>query len=258
MDNNTNTIGNAEAIKNLKGITYAYLNIRSLYKHFDDVKMFLDKTGIDVLLLGEAFLNYSVTKSELEIDKYTLYRYDRDLGTGRRSGGGLVAYVRNHYNFELMENWSICTYDVEYIWLKLNLKDTRPTYISAVYRPPSGNLVNALELIENKINDINGDRLADIVILGDWNVDLKSNAQNTKQYKEFIKENRLSQLINSPTRISKDSATLIDHILVNRPEMYFQHGTYDPGLSDHHMVITSRKRAKVHRPRIDVYTRSYR
>ena len=88
MDNIINTIGNTDAIKKLKGITYAYLNIRSLYKNFDDIKMFLDQTEIDILLLGETSLNLSVTNTELQINKYTMYNFDRDLGAGGRSVGG--------------------------------------------------------------------------------------------------------------------------------------------------------------------------
>ena len=141
-----------------------------------------------------------------------MYRFDRDLEAGRRGGGGLVAFVRNHYNIEWIEKWNLCTYDIEYIWLKLNLKDTRPTYISGIYRPPRSNLNNAIELIENKLNDIYSDQLSDIIILGDWNVDIKQRREdpNTKIYKAFNKDNGLTQLITTPTRISKTSATLID------------------------------------------------
>ena len=159
----------AEEIGKLKGITMAYLNVRSLFKNLDEIGIFLKNSNVDVLLLGETFLNQAVDSIHLQIQGYRLHRFDRDAGSGKRGGGGLAAYIRNHYNFEVLNEWQLCCPDIEYFWLKLNLPDTRPTFISCIYRPPSGNAENALQLIENKIEDIYTQGFPDIVILGDFN-----------------------------------------------------------------------------------------
>ena len=135
-----NTESASSVLKNLRGITYAFVNIRSLFKNFDDIKLLLELSQVDVLLLGETFLNKSVNSILLEVPGYTFHRYDRDLGSGKRSGGGLAAYTRDHYEIDLIPDWMLCTPDLEYLWLRLSLKDTRPTYIGGIYRPPSGKI----------------------------------------------------------------------------------------------------------------------
>ena len=65
----------------------------------------------------------------------------------------------------------------------------------------------------------------DVLLMGDMNVDLLTvRAANTKKYENFLRLNRMEQLMEEPTRISGRSTTLIDHIVVNRPEFYYQHG----------------------------------
>ena len=110
-----------------------HLNICSISRKIDDVKLILCDNKLDLLLLNETWLNHSIGDPELAIEGYSLYRYDRDLGSGKRGGGGLVAYSRDHYQFESIQNWNICCPDIEIQWLKLVLPRTRPTDIANVY-----------------------------------------------------------------------------------------------------------------------------
>ncbi len=43
---------------------------------------------------------------------------------------------------------------------------------------------------------------------------------------------------------TNNTTTLIDHIIGNHEEMYYQWGIYDPLISDHCMVYTARKKGK--------------
>ena len=97
----------------LKGISYAYLNIRSLFKSLDEVKVLLSISNLDLLLLGETFLTNHVSSDVLQVDGYDLYHFKRDAGTGARGGGGFAIYVRQHYNFSYLDEWSVCSPDVE-------------------------------------------------------------------------------------------------------------------------------------------------
>ena len=48
----------------------------------------------------------------------------------------------------------------------------------------------------------------------------------------------------SPTRITKNTSTILDHILTNSTEKIFQVGTMDIGLSDHQLIYCTRKKLK--------------
>ena len=51
----------------------------------------------------------------------------------------------------------------------------------------------------------------------------------------------LKQLIESPTRITEKTSSLLDHILTNVHEKISQSGVIDVGLSDHQMIYCTRK-----------------
>ena len=63
----------------------------------------------------------------------------------------------------------------------------------------------------------------------------------TMSYLEFSFTHSLEQIITGPTRITDQTATLIDHILTNSPDKISQSGDIDLGLSDHDLICCTRK-----------------
>ena len=57
-----------------------------------------------------------------------------------------------------------------------------------------------------------------LILTGDMNIDLLNPVcANTRQYNELLQVFHLEQMVQGPTRVSKRSSTLIDHIVVNCP-----------------------------------------
>ena len=96
-------------------------------------------------LLSKTFLNYSVNNTVLDIKGYNFSRMDRDGGSGKRGGGGLCVYSKTNYKLTHLVDMNLCTPDIEIMWLCLELKDTRKTYIANVYRPPDGKVQTLTE-----------------------------------------------------------------------------------------------------------------
>ena len=134
------------------------------------------------------------------------------------------------------------------------LPNSKAIAVGTIYRPPNqSNFLEALNENMNKINSISNE----IYILGDFNMNLfwndscifsqksalnsKSIPSNLKSYHEFCTFFGLHQLIKVPTRITCNSATIIDHILASYPERVTQQGIIDVGLSDHQLVFCTRK-----------------
>ena len=63
----------------------------------------------------------------------------------------------------------------------------------------------------------------------------------TRSYLEFCFTHSLEQIITRPTRITDQTATLIDYILTNSPDKVSQSGVVDLGLSDHDVIYWTRK-----------------
>ena len=59
----------------------------------------------------------------------------------------------------------------------------------------------------------------------------------------------LKCLITKPTRVTEKSQTLLDVILTNKPELFKDTLVYDPGLSDHAMVIGTMAGNAIYHPR---------
>ena len=66
-------------------------------------------------------------------------------------------------------------------------------------------------------------------------------SSETKKYLKFRKIFGLKQLIKSPTRVTPNTSTLIDHILTNTNEKITQCGLIDIGLSDRQIIFSTRK-----------------
>ena len=226
-----------------KGVTFASYNLRGLISKTDDISLLLHRSNLDLLCIQESLLTHNHHDDELRVPNYDMYRLDRDTSQGKNSGGGLVTYCHKKYVFEQLHDWSCSTPELEMQWFRLSLPETRPTLIANTYRPPTGNIDTAIEIIKTRMNDIEGN--PDIVILGDFNIDVSKKGPHMTKYQNFLKSFLLDQLINAPTRITNTSKTTIDHIITNNSEFYCTSGSTDPGLSDHHLVYTARHRNKI-------------
>ena len=96
-------------------------------------------------------------------------------------------------------------------------------------------------------------------ILGDLNINLYHNgsilgevnknvikgankvSSKIKKYLEICKTFWIKQLIKSPTRVTTNTSTLIDHIFTNTNEKNTQYGLINIKLSDHQMIFCTRK-----------------
>ena len=62
--------------------------------------------------------------------------------------------------------------------------------------------------------------------------------------REFCARHGLTQLVKSATRITKNTSTILGHILTNSTDKIFKVGTMDIGLSDHQLIYCTRKKFK--------------
>lgn len=65
----------------------ASLNIISLLKHIDELRVFLNDKNIDVLAINGTRLNESIFDQEVKVQGYDIIR--RDRSTNGRFGGGV-------------------------------------------------------------------------------------------------------------------------------------------------------------------------
>ena len=77
-----------------RGFKIASINLASLYKHIDQLKIYMLSKTVDILA-NETRLDSSIQNSEVSIPGYTLERKDRN-----RNGGGVALYIRDSINYK--------------------------------------------------------------------------------------------------------------------------------------------------------------
>ena len=87
-----------EFIPNNRGFKMACLNITSLSKHIDELRVHLQNNSLDLLAINETRLNESlIADNEISISGYNIIRRDRPLNG--LNGGGVCFYVSSNINY---------------------------------------------------------------------------------------------------------------------------------------------------------------
>ena len=107
-----------------------------------------------------------------------------------------------------------------------------------LYRPRDQS--GFLDKLSTDISKTNCFDNQEVYILGDLNINLINNQKHTpngiKRYQEFCSLHGLQQLITSPTRVTDNSSSLLDHVPTNSIDRVSQSGVADNGLSDHQLI----------------------
>ena len=77
---------------------------------------------------------------------------------------------------------------------------------------------------------------------GDTNCDFIEPRNHITHLKRIIKHHGLTQLIEDPTRTIDSTATLVDHIITNKPDILGQSGVIPCGIGDHDLIFMTKKR----------------
>ena len=113
------------------------------------------------------------------------------------------------------------------------------------------------QVLEGYFNEIDLSKF-EIFLMGDMNIDLLDKRSDTsKKLINLIKPFGLSQLIKEPTRYSKDKNSLLD-VFITNSNFILDSGVCDVNLSDHEMILLTRKKIKTSKLKCSFIGRSYR
>ncbi|KAG8265705.1 hypothetical protein J6590_088796 [Homalodisca vitripennis] len=113
------------------------------------------------------------------------------------------------------------------------LKLSRQTLqVLGVYRPPSGNLEQAIDILSDQLDRALGAG-KQIVIMGDINVDNLVDSTEKTKVEEFLIPFNITRLNLPPTRVTRDTAKSVDWICTNNDPQQIQTSVIVSGPSDH-------------------------
>ena len=247
-------------LSRIKGFKITHLNVRSILKKIDQLRTLLLGLNLDVITFSETWLGPHVHSGLLNLDGFQLFRADRQTGRGKKKrGGGLITYVRGAHSSscEQLCNLDISSVDMEAQWILIHRPHCKNVIICNLYRPPNGNLKTAMSYLETCLSTINLDK-ADTFLLGDMNVDFQNKlAADFKKINFFIQSNSLTQHVNTTTRNTEKTNTLLDVVISN--SRFISHsGTLNHFISDHQPIFVVHKKGRDKRESVKFKGRSYR
>ena len=245
-----------------KGFKMAHLNVRSIIKEMDQIKLQLLNSSIDIFTISETWLKPHLQTQLVELDGFKVYRLDRctkTLKKGMKRGGGLLTYVHNKHSTycEPLTALDKSDKNIEVQWVLLHRPHCKDVVTCNIYRPPNGDLQKALVYFEECISSLNMSKV-NVFILGDMNVNYTNkSAPSYKKLNFFNQSNGLTQHINTTTRNTDKTKSLIDLALTN--SKFVSHvGTLEHFISDHQPIFIIHKKNRDVRQKVEFEGRSYR
>ena len=135
--------------------------------------------------------------------------------------------------------------NLEIMWLKISFKNAKKFLIAVLYRPPDSSkhqCKNFVETLSNKLETVQNEN-KETIITGDINCDY-ANSESCRDVKFCLSMNGFKQLIKKPTRITKNSSTIIYILLTNSPENDVRTGVITTNFSEHEMIGAIRKKCQ--------------
>lgn len=159
---------NLQQYKSLKGVKVLALNVRSLINKWDSFDFDLLDNEIDW-----NWLNTTIPNALVNSNLYQLFGHDRSfLGSNGKVkiGAGLCSYVKNSHNVNThaYAHLNNSTIDLELQCLQLQIGDNKSLAILNVYRPPTGNVKSAMNILNNALELLNAVRRLDIIYNLSW------------------------------------------------------------------------------------------
>ena len=137
-----------QILHKLRGFKLAHLNIASIPKHLDQLRVLMVNKPVDILSINESRLDGNILNN-VNIPGYNIYRNDRS-----RRGGGVALYIRDV--FDIINRTNEVPSYLEAVFIEIKKPKSKPVLILSVYRPPNSGAVfmeyfkSYLQILDNE------------------------------------------------------------------------------------------------------------
>jgi Reverse transcriptase (RNA-dependent DNA polymerase) len=262
--NTNNSCNNSpQVISEIKDLKILHQNIQSARHKNLEIEVLISEEQPDVVCFSE----HSLSSEELLEFKISGYKIIDSYSRTNKKWGGVVicAKVQVETTCFMIEEKMVLESEgnFEYAMAKI-IYHGRSIILITIYRPPKGSMDIFLGNLSLLLDKILINKKVQLFICGDYNIDISCKNPKRKQLREFAKEYGLTITINTPTRVTEKSSSIIDNVLTNStPETYSAY-TLNTAIADHYGQIIELKpknvgtRGKIHNPKQESRWISYR
>ena len=193
---------NAHLADNVQKLLIFHVNIRSLNKHIDELRLVINsmpKTP-DIIVCTET---YNIISSTFyHIDNYDMYFANSDIN----GNDGVCIYIRSGITHT---NKVVNIGRVKALYTKIKTK-TGDIFLTSLYRSHDILIPNFMDhLLMHIVDNTN---VSNHFIVGDININILIENKNVSNYLNNYYHFGYRPFINVPTRVTENSQTCIDHI----------------------------------------------
>ena len=205
-----------------------HINAQSFLANKDEIELLVRERNTDILCVSETWLSHNTPNEQINIPDYNVFRCDK----GR--GGGVCIYAKIFLNVNVLILNNDRPEGVEDVWLSVQSNKLPSIIVGCIYRHPKSDLFT-FDYISDTLKLV-CTRNKPIYVLGDLNDDLLSS--NNKLHK-IMRDVKFTQMIDSPTRVTANSATLLDIVATNKPDSVIHSDCEPCPIADHDLVTVS-------------------
>lgn len=212
---------------NMRGLKCFHLNIRSSRNKEDILNIFLENFTFpfDVVMLTET---WSTAECDAIIDaNYKTFFLNRS----KKRGGGIQLNIRKCFQCDLLDQFAVINDYIECLAVV-----SEPYIFAVIYRPPDGCMSSFFQFLETLLDFSNKNDYTTI-LGGDLNIDLLTSSTSEQLLQTTLFSQGYSNMIQTPTRITTKSSTLIDLFITNLPKHETTAGTVSSNISDHLAIV---------------------
>lgn len=185
-------------------------NIRSISKNIEEFKLLLQNCEVEF-----DFIVLTETWRISDISLFHIEGYSTVYNEGNwNQNDGTIIYVKSDFshNSDIVEinNIKIITTVVDYS----SSIDGKKIIISSLYRSPSSCPLEFINTLRTYLNSINISDHDHHILVGDINIDIMVENQQSSEYLNLLSEYGYISMINEYTRVTPTSKTCIDHIFI--------------------------------------------
>ena len=220
-------------------ILVLHVNSVSLCKHHASLTSLISKFSHPPSIICVSETRLQNDKLDFQLNFVEINGYNFVYDNSKLSAGGTAIYIKDNLKFIERTDIKLNIDDCEACFIEILCDGPRKNpLIGVIYRHPTGNIKLFNHLLGEFLENLEP-TVGDLTILGDINIDVLNPNSNCVDYCQTLDSLGLSNLINIPTRISRNmgskevSKTAIDHIISNIDGSRIKTGVINFDFSDH-------------------------
>ena len=203
------------------------MNIRSIYHNFEELQLLISsfETLPVAICLTEIWLRKDDTLESFRLDGY---QKPLLVSHSNKSSGAAIYLLEEYVPEEIVIDTL-----TENKTIKISNNSIK-IVLCCIYRAHTVKMKQFLTDIDEILVTLN-EHSEVLCILGDFNLDMLTESNAQKQYNSILNQNGFIQTIKEPTRVTPDTKTIIDHVLIRHTdESQISSGVMKTFITDHY------------------------